>query len=157
MQGRGKSRKTRWRRSISKERHVEALLVADTSMMTFHEDGDVETYILTIMNMVSALYRDASIGNTINVVVVRIILLEDEIAQVKSELSLITLICRKSNNCRSVRSLFFSYVAFVTLPRAITHTVLHSSNIFPHTSYAITTFPLSHIAITHVMCHCIVL
>ena len=95
VQGRGKSRKTRWRRSISKERHVEALLVADTSMMTFHEDGDVETYILTIMNMVSALYRDASIGNTINVVVVRIILLEDEIAQVNSELSLITLICGK--------------------------------------------------------------
>ena len=82
VQGRGKSRKTRWRRSVSKERHVEALLVADTSMMTFHEDGDVETYILAIMNMVSALYRDASIGNTINIVVVRIILLEDEIAQV---------------------------------------------------------------------------
>jgi len=92
VQGRGKSRKTRWRRSISKERHVEALLVADTSMMNFHEDGDVETYILTIMNMVSALYRDASIGNTINVVVVRIILLEDEISQVNSQLSLNPLI-----------------------------------------------------------------
>lgn len=84
VQGRGKSRKTRWRRSVSKERHVEALLVADMSMMKFHEDGDVETYILTIMNMVSALYRDASIGNTINVVVVRIILLEDEVAQVNT-------------------------------------------------------------------------
>jgi hypothetical protein len=84
VQGRGKSRKTRWRRSVSKERHVEALLVADMSMMKFHEDGDVETYILTIMNMVSALYRDASIGNTINVVVVRIILLEDEVAQVST-------------------------------------------------------------------------
>ncbi|XP_021933903.1 A disintegrin and metalloproteinase with thrombospondin motifs 7-like isoform X2 [Zootermopsis nevadensis] len=81
VQGRGKSRKTRWRRSVSKERHVEALLVADTSMMKFHEDGDVETYVLTIMNMVSALYRDASIGNNINVVVVRIILLEDDAAQ----------------------------------------------------------------------------
>jgi len=61
-------------------------------MMNFHEDGDVETYILTIMNMVSALYRDASIGNTINVVVVRIILLEDEISQVNSQLSLNPLI-----------------------------------------------------------------
>lgn len=81
VQGRGKSKKTRWKRSVSKERHVEALLVADTSMMNFHQDGDVETYILTIMNMVSALYRDASIGNNINVVVVRIILLEDETAQ----------------------------------------------------------------------------
>jgi hypothetical protein len=87
VQGRGKSRKARWRRSVSKERHVEALLVADTSMMRFHEDGDVETYVLTIMNMVSALYRDASIGNTINVVVVRIILLEDDIAQVSTQLA----------------------------------------------------------------------
>ncbi|KAJ9585999.1 hypothetical protein L9F63_020363, partial [Diploptera punctata] len=81
VQGRGKSRKARWRRSVSKERHVEALLVADTSMMTFHQDGDVETYILTIMNMVSAMYRDASIGNSINVVVVRIILLEDDASE----------------------------------------------------------------------------
>jgi len=61
-------------------------------MMNFHEDGDVETYILTIMNMVSALYSDASIGNTINVIVVRIILLEDEISQVNSQPSLIPLI-----------------------------------------------------------------
>ena len=82
VQGRGKTKKTRWRRSVSKERYVEALLVADTTMMNFHQDGDVETYILTIMNMVSSLYRDASIGNSIGVVVVRIILLEDEIAQV---------------------------------------------------------------------------
>jgi len=66
-------------------------LVADTSMMTFHEDGDVETYILTIMNMVSALYRDASIGNSINVVVVRIILLEDEMAQVNTQSLLVIL------------------------------------------------------------------
>lgn len=41
--------------SESKERHVEALVVADRSMMDFHdkESGtDLETYLLTIMNMV---------------------------------------------------------------------------------------------------------
>lgn len=53
VQGRGRSRKSRWRRSVSKERHVEALVVADTSMVKFHEDTYVETYLLTIMNMVS--------------------------------------------------------------------------------------------------------
>lgn len=84
VQGRGR-RKHRWqrsKRSISRPRHVEALVVADTSMMAFHQDGDVETYLLTIMNMVSALYHDPTIGNFINVVVVRIILMEEDEAEV---------------------------------------------------------------------------
>lgn len=51
-------------------------------MMAFHQDGDVETYLLTIMNMVSALYLDPTIGNFINIVVVRIILVEEEDAEV---------------------------------------------------------------------------
>jgi len=41
--------------SESKERHVEALVVADRSMMDFHDKEsatDLETYLLTIMNMV---------------------------------------------------------------------------------------------------------
>lgn len=59
-------------------RHVEALVVADTSMINFHADVDVESYLLTIMNMVSALYKDPTIGNSIQVVVVKIILLEEE-------------------------------------------------------------------------------
>lgn len=68
-------------RSISSRRFVETLLVADQSMMDFHEDGDVETYLLTIMNMVSSLYLDPSIGNSINVVVVKIILLDDPLSE----------------------------------------------------------------------------
>nr|CAD7260828.1 unnamed protein product [Timema shepardi] len=84
VQGRSKRRKGRWRRSTSVERHVEALLVADPSMMAFHQDRDVETYFLTIMNMVSLLYLDPSIGNPINVVVVRIVLLfEDDVGENK--------------------------------------------------------------------------
>nr|CAD7394927.1 unnamed protein product [Timema cristinae] len=84
VQGRSKRRKGRWRRSTSVERHVEALLVADPSMMAFHQDRDVETYFLTIMNMVSLLYLDPSIGNPINVVVVRIVLLfEDDVGEKK--------------------------------------------------------------------------
>lgn len=71
----------RSRRSISSPRHVEALVVADPSMVAFHQDGDVETYLLTIMNMVSSLYKDPAIGNHIKVVVVRIVLLEEDESQ----------------------------------------------------------------------------
>lgn len=45
-------RHSRKPRSVSRERYVETLLVADNTMTEFHEDGDVETYLLTIMNMV---------------------------------------------------------------------------------------------------------
>lgn len=71
----------REKRSISTPRHVEALIVADPSMVSFHQDGDVETYLLTIMNMVSSLYKDPAIGNLIKVVVVRIVLLEEDETQ----------------------------------------------------------------------------
>ncbi|GAB1865490.1 A disintegrin and metalloproteinase with thrombospondin motifs 7-like isoform X1 [Camponotus japonicus] len=87
VQGRGRRKHhqaKRWhrsKRSISTPRHVEVLVVADTTMMAFHQDGDVETYLLTIMNMVSALYLDPTIGNFINIVVVRIILVEEEDAE----------------------------------------------------------------------------
>lgn len=70
--------KSRNKRSVSTPRHVEALVVADSSMVEFHQDGDVEMYLLTIMNMVSSLYKDPAIGNLIKVVVVRIVLLEEE-------------------------------------------------------------------------------
>ncbi|CAH2087110.1 unnamed protein product [Euphydryas editha] len=63
-------------RSVSKPRHVEVLLVADKSMTDFHNQGNLETYLLTIMNMVSSLYMDPSIGNYIKVVVVKIIIVE---------------------------------------------------------------------------------
>lgn len=69
---------TRKKRSVSSPRHVEALVVADPSMVQFHQDGDVEMYLLTIMNMVSSLYKDPAIGNLIKVVVIRIVLLEEE-------------------------------------------------------------------------------
>lgn len=66
----------RTKRSISSPRHVETLIVADSTMVVFH--NEIETYLLTIMNMVSALYKDPSIGNAIEIVVVRILLLDDD-------------------------------------------------------------------------------
>lgn len=67
----------RHKRSVSKPHYVETLLVADQSMVDFHQDVDIETYLLTIMNMVSSFYMDPSIGNLINVVVVKIILMDE--------------------------------------------------------------------------------
>ncbi|XP_067642370.1 A disintegrin and metalloproteinase with thrombospondin motifs 12 isoform X2 [Eurosta solidaginis] len=70
-----KKTKKRIKRSISSPRHVEALIVADATMVAFHQK--LETYLLTIMNMVSALYKDPSIGNLIEIVVVKMIFLEE--------------------------------------------------------------------------------
>lgn len=48
-------------------------------MLDFHEEpSNVETYLLTMMNMVSSLYKDPTIGNSIQVVVVKIVILEEE-------------------------------------------------------------------------------
>jgi len=68
-------------------------------MMAFHQDGDVETYLLTIMNMVSALYLDPTIGNFINIVVVRIILLEEDDAEVRTFPAPAPAICNPAKRC----------------------------------------------------------
>lgn len=43
------------RRSVSKERWVETLVVADSKMVEYHGSDHVESYILTIMSMVSTI------------------------------------------------------------------------------------------------------
>uniref|UniRef100_A0A803WDA5 ADAM metallopeptidase with thrombospondin type 1 motif 12 n=1 Tax=Ficedula albicollis TaxID=59894 RepID=A0A803WDA5_FICAL len=66
------------RRSVSKERWVETLVVADSKMVEYHGSDHVESYILTIMNMVTGLFHDPSIGNAIHIVLVRLILFEEQ-------------------------------------------------------------------------------
>ncbi|KAM7332428.1 hypothetical protein ACRRTK_009136 [Alexandromys fortis] len=69
------------RRSAGKSQkglNVETLVVADAKMVEKHGKGDVTTYILTVMNMVSSLFKDGTIGSDINIVVVSLILLEQE-------------------------------------------------------------------------------
>ncbi|XP_043941316.1 A disintegrin and metalloproteinase with thrombospondin motifs 12 [Protopterus annectens] len=65
-------------RSISKERWVETLVVADAKMVEYHGSDNVESYVFTIMNMVAGLFHDPSIGNAIHIVLVRLILLEGD-------------------------------------------------------------------------------
>ncbi|XP_061830889.2 A disintegrin and metalloproteinase with thrombospondin motifs 7 [Nerophis lumbriciformis] len=66
------------RRSVSKEKWVETLVVADPKMVEYHGSKSVESYVLAVMNIVAGIFQDASIGNTINIVVVRLILLEQD-------------------------------------------------------------------------------
>lgn len=76
----GRSRHRRLKRvsSVSTERNVETLIVAEKQMISFHTDERIEAYLLTIMNIVEDLYHDASIGNYINIVVSKMRLLLEE-------------------------------------------------------------------------------
>jgi hypothetical protein len=45
--------KRRSKRSVSVMKHIELLLVADHSLTKYYSDRDLESYLFTIMNMVS--------------------------------------------------------------------------------------------------------
>ncbi|XP_020651241.3 A disintegrin and metalloproteinase with thrombospondin motifs 16 isoform X1 [Pogona vitticeps] len=62
----------------NKELNVETLVVVDKKMMQNHGRNNITTYVLTILNMVSALFRDGTIGGNINIAVVSLILLEED-------------------------------------------------------------------------------
>ncbi|XP_061763783.1 A disintegrin and metalloproteinase with thrombospondin motifs 6 isoform X2 [Nerophis ophidion] len=68
----------RSRRSVSSERFVETLVVADKMMVGYHGRKDIEHYILSVMNIVAKLYRDASLGNVVNIIVTRLIILTED-------------------------------------------------------------------------------
>ncbi|XP_049792512.1 A disintegrin and metalloproteinase with thrombospondin motifs 7-like [Schistocerca nitens] len=74
-------------RSVSQPRYLETLVVADKKFLDYHKGSDLENYILTIMNMVADFYHDGSVGNLLNVVVVRIIYLEKEEEEMDLEIS----------------------------------------------------------------------
>ncbi|KAK2853750.1 hypothetical protein Q5P01_006411 [Channa striata] len=81
---RRRSRKRRIRqRSVSKEKWVETLVVADPKMVEYHGSKAVESYVLAVMNIVAGVFQDASIGNAINIAVVRLILLEKDEGDLK--------------------------------------------------------------------------
>nr|XP_019598944.1 PREDICTED: A disintegrin and metalloproteinase with thrombospondin motifs 16 isoform X1 [Rhinolophus sinicus] len=74
---------SRHKRSLLKshrneELNVETLVVVDKKMMQNHGHENITTYVLTILNMVSALFKDGTIGGNINIAIVGLILLEEE-------------------------------------------------------------------------------
>ncbi|KAK3571995.1 hypothetical protein QTP86_021348 [Hemibagrus guttatus] len=58
--------------------NVETLVVVDQKMMENHGRENVTTFVLTVLNMVSTLFKDRTIGGDINVVIVGLILLSSE-------------------------------------------------------------------------------
>ncbi|NP_001289160.1 A disintegrin and metalloproteinase with thrombospondin motifs 5 precursor [Danio rerio] len=67
---------TRRKRSVSRARHVELLLVADASM-TKKYGKDLQHYLLTLASIASKLYGHASIENPIRLSVVKVALLSE--------------------------------------------------------------------------------
>lgn len=57
---------------------MEVLVAVDRKMQEYH-GSDIKEYVLTLMSIVSSIYADASIGNSINVAVVHILLLQDDL------------------------------------------------------------------------------
>ncbi|XP_043919586.1 A disintegrin and metalloproteinase with thrombospondin motifs 6-like [Protopterus annectens] len=68
----------REKRSVSIERFVETLVVSDKMMVGYHGRKDIEHYILSVMNIVAKLYRDSSLGNVVNIIVTRLIVLTED-------------------------------------------------------------------------------
>lgn len=57
---------------------MEVLVAVDRRMQEYHGQN-LKQYVLTLMSIVSSIYADASIGNSINVAVVHILLLNDDL------------------------------------------------------------------------------
>ncbi|CAL8108656.1 unnamed protein product [Orchesella dallaii] len=68
--------KTRSKRSLSTERYVELTVVTDQTMSSYHGDN-LKHYVLTLLSIVALVYRDASIGNPVNIVLVNFHVLTD--------------------------------------------------------------------------------
>ncbi|XP_067292715.1 A disintegrin and metalloproteinase with thrombospondin motifs 20-like [Pseudorasbora parva] len=68
---------SRKRRFLSYPRFVELMVTADTKMVR-HHGRNLEHYILTIMSVVAAIYRDPSVGNLINIMIIKLIVIHDE-------------------------------------------------------------------------------
>ncbi|CAL8336148.1 unnamed protein product [Boreogadus saida] len=70
-------RKPRQKRFVSAPRFIETLVVADASMTQFYGD-EIKHYILTLVSMAAQLYQHPSIKNSVHMVVVKMLVVEDE-------------------------------------------------------------------------------
>lgn len=68
------SRRTRF---VSTPRFIETLVVGDASLTHFYGD-EIKHYMLTLMSMAAQIYKHPSIKNSINIVLVKMLIVEDE-------------------------------------------------------------------------------
>uniref|UniRef100_A0AAQ5Y3E9 ADAM metallopeptidase with thrombospondin type 1 motif 20 n=1 Tax=Amphiprion ocellaris TaxID=80972 RepID=A0AAQ5Y3E9_AMPOC len=66
----------RHKRFLSYPRYVELMVTADAKMVR-HHGRNLEHYILTIMSVVT-VYRDPSVGNLINIMIVKLVIIHNE-------------------------------------------------------------------------------
>ncbi|XP_039941187.1 A disintegrin and metalloproteinase with thrombospondin motifs 8 [Hirundo rustica] len=66
-------------RFVSQARYVETLLVADASMVRFYGE-DVENHVLTLMSMAARIYKHPSLRNSVSLVVVKVLVVEEAAA-----------------------------------------------------------------------------
>ncbi|XP_040182159.1 A disintegrin and metalloproteinase with thrombospondin motifs 8 [Rana temporaria] len=69
--------RNRQRRFVSSERFVEILLVADTSMVRFYGE-DLQLHLLTLMSVASRIYKHPSLRNSVNLVVVNVLIVDGD-------------------------------------------------------------------------------
>ncbi|XP_014726621.1 PREDICTED: A disintegrin and metalloproteinase with thrombospondin motifs 20 [Sturnus vulgaris] len=68
---------SRKKRFLSYPRYVEVMVTADTKMVR-HHGQNLQHYVLTLMSIVAAIYKDSTIGNLINIVIVKLIVIHNE-------------------------------------------------------------------------------
>ncbi|XP_074833235.1 A disintegrin and metalloproteinase with thrombospondin motifs 8 isoform X2 [Carettochelys insculpta] len=73
----GESAGGRARRFVSEARFVETLLVADASMVRFY-GAELKNHILTLMSVAAQIYKHPSLKNSVSLVVVKVLVVEDE-------------------------------------------------------------------------------
>ncbi|KAJ8276090.1 hypothetical protein COCON_G00078420 [Conger conger] len=69
--------RNRQKRFVSAARYVETLVVADSSMTRFYGD-EIKHYILTLVAMAAQIYKHPSLKNSVSMVVVKVLVVEDE-------------------------------------------------------------------------------
>ncbi|XP_063110653.1 A disintegrin and metalloproteinase with thrombospondin motifs 20 isoform X1 [Cavia porcellus] len=68
---------SRNKRFLSYPRYVEVMVTADAKMVR-HHGQNLQHYVLTLMSIVAAIYKDSSIGNLINIVIVKLVIIHNE-------------------------------------------------------------------------------
>ncbi|XP_023579364.1 A disintegrin and metalloproteinase with thrombospondin motifs 20 isoform X1 [Octodon degus] len=68
---------SRNKRFLSYPRYVEVMVTADAKMVRYHGQN-LQHYVLTLMSIVAAIYKDSSIGNLINIVIVKLVIIHNE-------------------------------------------------------------------------------
>ncbi|XP_075456208.1 A disintegrin and metalloproteinase with thrombospondin motifs 20 [Ascaphus truei] len=67
----------RKKRFLSYPRYVELMVAADAKMVR-HHGRNLQHYILTLMSIVATIYKDPSIGNLINIMIVKLVVIHNE-------------------------------------------------------------------------------